>query len=73
MISSSGSSAHRWCPFVENPFEDCLCADMNSQKVEEAIYYCGGNYQECEIYARRMGAEEKSETFGRRSASGKNG
>jgi hypothetical protein len=46
---------------------------MDSQKVEAAIYYRSGNYEECEIYARRMAAEEKTETFGRRSASGKNG
>ena len=61
MISSSGSSARKWCPFVDAPFDVCLCADMNSQKVEEAMYYCGGNYQECEIYARRSGPKKEEE------------
>ena len=26
---------------------------MNSQNVESAIYYCGGNYKECEIYRKK--------------------
>lgn len=40
------------CPFIQEPYDDCLCANMLSQNIEAAIYYCGGNFKKCEIYKR---------------------
>lgn len=46
-------SLKRICPFVEDPHEDCYCFGiMNSLKVSQAVYYCGNNFEECEIYKR---------------------
>ncbi|HWR88855.1 MAG TPA: hypothetical protein VN260_01220 [Dissulfurispiraceae bacterium] len=44
----------RVCPFAENPLDDCLLLKMDSQHVEDAIYYCGGHFQECSIYRRHV-------------------
>jgi len=42
----------RQCPFVEEPFDDCYCVSTNSMNVKGVIYYCGGNFENCEIYRR---------------------
>ncbi len=42
----------RACPFIQEPYDDCLCASMLSRNIEAAIYYCGGNFKKCEIYKR---------------------
>lgn len=42
----------RPCPFIQEPYDDCLCANMLSQNIEAAIFYCGGNFRKCEIYKR---------------------
>jgi hypothetical protein len=44
----------RQCPFVEEPFDDCYCVSMNSMNVKGVIFYCGGNFENCEIYRRSM-------------------
>lgn len=44
----------RVCPFAENPLDDCLLLKMDSQHVEDAIYYCGGHFEECSIYRRHV-------------------
>ena len=38
------------CPFIHDFLKDCHCTNMKSVKVEEAIYYCGANYNKCSIY-----------------------
>jgi hypothetical protein len=38
------------CPFINNPFQSCYCYNMDSLRTEAALYYCGGNYEECRIY-----------------------
>ena len=39
------------CPFITDPpKEDCYCARLTSRSAEKAIYYCGNNFHECEIY-----------------------
>lgn len=38
------------CPFINRILTDCHCSDMRSVKIEEAIYYCGANYDKCNIY-----------------------
>jgi len=33
-------------------------ADLSSKAVEKAIFYCGGEFERCEIYAARMALEK---------------
>ncbi len=42
------------CPFVQNSHKGCHCVDMNSRKVNDAIYYCQENFKKCEIYKRLL-------------------
>jgi len=44
------SKPRRHCPFVANPFDECFIARINSQNIDQAIYYCGNDFEECEIY-----------------------
>lgn len=48
------SSSGRNCPCVAKPFEECYCNHMNSQKVEDTLKYCSGNFRECEIFRERI-------------------
>ena len=56
------------CPFIETPSEECYIATMDSRMIERAIFYCGGKYEECDIYRvlakkrrqERRGAGEES-------------
>lgn len=41
-----------FCPFVEDPYEDCYCFDRNSLRISKALHYCQENFRECEIYKR---------------------
>ena len=43
------------CPFVKDPFDECFVTGINSQNIDQAIYYCGGHFEECEIYRKRGG------------------
>lgn len=45
----------RLCPLIKSkrPFDDCYCIKLTSQDVEKAIFYCGGNFEACEIYKGR--------------------
>jgi len=40
------------CPFLQEPMDDCYCTKMNSQDVEKTIFYCGKNFETCEIYKK---------------------
>lgn len=40
------------CPFIVAPFEECYCASTSSLHTEFAIQYCGGNFEDCEIYRK---------------------
>lgn len=53
MQGRTASMPGRRCPFVTNPFEGCIITNINSQNIDEAIYYCGNNFEECEIYRSR--------------------
>lgn len=46
------SGSERLCPFIGRLYKECYSTEMDSGKVEDAIHYCGGNYEECEIYRR---------------------
>ncbi len=48
----------RICPFAQSPLEDCLVTNMESRHVEEIIYYCGGNFEQCEIYKRALAQQQ---------------
>jgi len=37
--------------------KECYCSDMGSQKVQASIDYCGGAYEECEIYKKMKNTE----------------
>lgn len=49
VIRKSPSS---YCPFINTLSPGCYCTEMKSTRVEEAIYYCGENYQKCRIYKK---------------------
>ncbi|MBS1112582.1 MAG: hypothetical protein H6Q92_344 [Nitrospirae bacterium] len=42
------------CPFIKEPFEECYCSQMNSHASDKVITYCGGNYEECDIYKKHI-------------------
>ncbi len=43
----------KFCPFVEDPYEDCYCFNiMNSQEVRRVVHYCGKDFEDCEIYKK---------------------
>ncbi len=44
----------KFCPFIKKPFDDCYCIKLTSQDVEKAVFYCGGNFESCEIYKARF-------------------
>ena len=39
-----------FCSHIKEPYEDCYCFKMTSQKIRQALYYCQNNFKECEIY-----------------------
>ena len=44
-------SIGRICPFIQKPPSiNCYCVKLDSLSIEATIYYCGGNFLECEIY-----------------------
>lgn len=47
------------CPYIHTPFENCYCTSTSSLFAEATIYYCGGNYKDCEIYEKN--SEEEGE------------
>jgi hypothetical protein len=46
--------SRKLCPLIEELGDECFCSDLRSQNVEAAIFYCNGNFEECEIYRRKM-------------------
>lgn len=46
------------CPLLRSPREECYCMDMNSNKVQFALRYCSGAYEECRIYRAIVGRQE---------------
>jgi hypothetical protein len=39
-----------YCPFVNNPHDDCYCTKLRGEYIEKIIYYCKENYKKCNIY-----------------------
>ena len=48
------SPQKRRCPFIQDPFADCYVARLRSQDVGNAICFCGGAFEACEIYQKEM-------------------
>ncbi len=40
------------CPLFYTPYRNCYCVDMNSSTLRDALHYCGGEFDRCEIYIR---------------------
>lgn len=38
------------CPFILTPFDECYCASTSSLHTESTIHFCGGNFEDCDIY-----------------------
>jgi hypothetical protein len=49
--------AEKHCPFVDSPLRECFVVGIDSVSAEKAIYYCGRNFKECEIYRKRIEQE----------------
>ena len=47
------------CPFVKAPFDECYISSMTSGSIGEAVYYCGGNFRECDIYKKHIQLNEE--------------
>jgi len=46
------------CPFLGDPSDECHVADLHSQNIEKAMYFCWNNFERCEIYGQRMRQNE---------------
>jgi hypothetical protein len=43
------------CPLTIKPADGCYCTSTNSIHAEATVYYCGGNFEKCDIYLRNTG------------------
>jgi hypothetical protein len=53
-VTMMSDTQNRLCPFIQKPFDDCYCTSTSSLYAEATIYYCGGHYRACEIYAKNV-------------------
>jgi hypothetical protein len=44
------NAADTRCPLISHCLNDCYCTNLISQNTEAVVYYCGGKYEECEVY-----------------------
>ncbi len=44
----------KFCPFILEPLDACYCMKMGSQNIEKMLYFCGKNFESCEIFKRRL-------------------
>ena len=54
------STQKKLCPFLKDPSDACYCTKLNSQFVEKAIYFCGNNFDKCEIFANTKNMDNKT-------------
>jgi hypothetical protein len=52
MVSHAGKLL---CPFIRKPFDACYCTSTSSLHTEAIVHYCGGNFQQCDIYKQNAG------------------
>jgi hypothetical protein len=57
---TDGLAKNMLCPFLLKPFEGCYCTSTSSLYTEATIYYCGGNFEKCDIYKRYLAGQENS-------------
>lgn len=50
MISMQDTTRQPLCPLLGSPLKDCYCVEMNSNKVQFALRFCGGAFQDCRIF-----------------------
>ena len=57
------------CPFLSEPFDECLCREMGSMNVATIVRLCGGDYEACVIYmkATRKTTTEQEDQPSRRT------
>lgn len=53
-LMDPGPVKNSLCPHINDPFSDCHISSLDSRNIEDAIYYCGGHYEECGIYKKHM-------------------
>lgn len=53
-MESNGSLQEWRCPFTRDPFPECYVSRLRSQDVGNAILYCGGVFEECQIYQKHL-------------------
>lgn len=46
------NNMRRFCPFIQAPYDDCVCSNMNSQNIEATIYYCSRYFEKCKTYQK---------------------
>jgi len=56
----SGSTKKNLCPLIKKPKKDCYCMNMNSNKVQLALRFCAGAFEECRIYQAAVQEEISS-------------
>lgn len=49
------------CTLISFPYPDCYVAGLGSTNIENAIYYCGGHFEECQIYQKYMKSDDRGE------------
>lgn len=54
---SNGLAKKTVCPFINKPFEGCYCTSTSSLNTEAIINYCGGNFNQCDIYRKFAGSK----------------
>ncbi len=60
-IISIEKNAPEFCPFLENPFEECFCFDfLKNSHIKLAVFYCSKNFRQCDIYQKN---KDKLEPF----------
>lgn len=56
MILHDPNVDREFCPFVESPLKECFCFDFQKNNyVKLAVFYCGGNFRQCDIFHKYKG------------------
>ena len=46
----------KFCPFTKEPYEECYCNNLSSQTIENILYYCGNNFEKCNLFKKMQSA-----------------
>ncbi|MBL7048493.1 MAG: hypothetical protein ISR96_03055 [Nitrospira sp.] len=61
----SSNNTKRNCPHVKQPLTSCYCFNLSSINISPAIYYCGNNFESCQIYRESMTGSNFETTLSR--------